>query len=150
MAMCLFMICTFGSSEAALVSDPTGLSDSIIDIDFDTTFPDSINGVEISGGYGYEDSNRWTAATSYPDFISGNMLIISSTSQEIKTSIEFSTPVSGVGFGLFDSNFEGTGFEAFDILGNSLTGGFVQSSTGHPGGGFCILYGNSGVFEYHF
>ena len=55
-------------------------------------------------------------------------------------TINFNSPVYEIGFGLFDPSYIGTGFEAFNINGDSLTG-FVQSAVDIPGGSFASYMG---------
>ena len=137
LAIGLFMVGIVGLAEAALISEPTQLSDSSVDINFDTTFPTSIDGVTISGFTGYFDTSGFSAPITYPTYVSGNTCRVDPGT----LTIIFNSPVSEIGFGLFDPNYSGTGFEAFNINGDSLTAGFVQSPLGSSGGSFASYMG---------
>jgi len=124
-----------GSTSAAVVGDPSGLSASSVVIDFEslpvgTSEPIIIGGVTIStfDREGTNDPREIAAqrSTQYPGIFEGQFFGMG----RHDFRIEFATPVSQAGLGVFDPNYDGNALLAFDAMGDLID--IAVSAAGDP------------------
>lgn len=124
-----------GSTSAAVVGDPSALNPASIVIDFEslpvgTPEPIIVGGVTIST-FDREGTNapREVAAqrsTQYPGIFEGQFFGMG----RHDFRIEFATPVSQAGLGVFDPNYDGNALLAFDAMGDLID--IAVSAAGDP------------------
>lgn len=135
------------SSEAVvradILTDPSQLNGANTLIDFESLSVGTVSNPLILAGATFSGLGTLEVSSSLPwsppPVVYGNVLLSYNTSQYLDMRIDFDSPVSEIGFGMWDPNFAGNYLRVYDA-GDTLLES-VEFPVGAPGGSFAAFRG---------